>query len=190
MDPVTPQESRLRQSRKRAQNERVTKMPRLDTTIIRSQIDSLLQANPELLEDEVLRADMLEGSTNFQDFLQQLERTRQETNGLITGIEAVMKDLGSRKGRFERREESIRELIFNLLQWGMLRKVELPEATLSIRAGVPKVIVTDESKIPKAFQRVKTEPDKIKIKAALEEGKDIPGVELSNAQETLTIRIK
>jgi len=163
---------------------------RLDPSIIRQQIDNLLQAFPELQEDETLRSDMLEGSTDLFEFLRELERKRQEAVAMKEALASNIETLKSRSARFERRDEGIRSLMFKLLEWAKQRKAELPEATLSIRAGVPRVIITDEKKIPKAFQRITIEPNKALIKEALSGGKKVAGAELSNAPETLSIRVQ
>ena len=98
--------------------------------------------------------------------------------------------LRARAARFERREQAIRDLMFRMLELAHLKKLEMPEATVSVRVGVPKVIVTDEAALPDEFCRIKREPDKGKIKAALAELKPVPGATLSNAEDTLAIRVK
>ena len=69
-------------------------------------------------------------------------------------------------------------------------RIELPEATLSIRVGMPKVVVTDEAVLPDTLCRIKREPDKTKIKESLLAGNAVEGAVLSNAEHTLTIRTK
>jgi hypothetical protein len=80
--------------------------------------------------------------------------------------------------------------MLQLLQAAHLRKLELPECTLSIRIGVPRVIIVDETEIPDEFCRIVSSPDKTKIKAALSEFKSVPGATLSNAEDGLTVRVK
>ena len=46
----------------------------LDTKYVRDQITALLLANPELTEDEVLREDMIEGTTTTFEFLSKIVR--------------------------------------------------------------------------------------------------------------------
>lgn len=163
---------------------------RLDPTILKQQIDGLFVSYPELLEDEILLRDTLEGSTDLIEFLRSLETQRQDAVTLAEAIALNIENLRQRRARFERRDEAIRNLMFRLLQAAHLKKLELPEATLSVRLGVPKVVIVDESEIPDAFCRIKREPDKIKIKAALSEFKPVPGATLSNAEDTLSVRVK
>jgi hypothetical protein len=84
----------------------------------------------------------------------------------------------------------MRNLMLRLLQAAHLKKLEMPEATLSVRLGVPRVVIVDETEIPDEFCRIKKEPDKTKIKAALSEFKPVPGATLSNAEDGLTVRVK
>jgi hypothetical protein len=163
---------------------------RLDPAVIRHQVDGLLAAYPELVEDEVLRLDMIEGSTDLVDFVRRLERSRQEASALTEAIAMNVDALRARAARFERREQAIRDLMFRMLELAHLKKLEMPEATVSVRVGVPKVIVTDEAALPDEFCRIKREPDKGKIKAALADFQAVPGATLSNAEDTIAIRVK
>jgi hypothetical protein len=153
-------------------------------------VANLLLLYPDLADDEQLRADMVEGSTDAFDLLREIERRRRETETLIAGLGATLRDLQHRSARLDQRNRAMRELAFRIMSLADLRKVELPEATLSIRAGTPKVIVTDEALIPDMLCRIKREPDKTKIKKSLLADNAVEGAVLSNAEHTLTIRTK
>ena len=157
---------------------------------IRQQITTLLVECPELEQDEVLRADMIEGNTAAIEFLRELERRRREACAMMTGLEAVITELEKRAERFVRRTESLKRLMRIVLDAANLKKVELPEATLIIRSGVPKVMIVVEADLPDYYWRVHREPNKQLIGAALKSGADVPGAVLSNSEPQLTIRIK
>lgn len=156
--------------------------------LVRMQVEQLMREFPDLADDAIPLA--LESETDAIEYLRSLERLRRHAVALAKATESVVDDLKERIGRFNRREEALRRLMFQLLQAANLRKLELPEATLSIRTGSPKVIVIDEAEIPETFIRIKREPDKASIKVALQDGIDVPGATLSNAEENLTIRTK
>jgi len=80
--------------------------------------------------------------------------------------------------------------MFKLMEMARLPKIELVPATLSIRAGQPRVIVTDEAVLPDNCVRIKREPNKIAIKELLGRGEQIAGAELSNSEPSLTVRVK
>ncbi len=164
-------------------------MPNLDPLAVKLQIDQLFREYPEILEDEILLADSIEGQTDMFKFLSTIESYRQEVVALVKGTDLILDDLLQRKRRFERRDEALRRLMFNLLQMTQLRTIELPQATLSLKAGIPRVMITDESALPDDLCRFRREPDKPKIKAALQT-RHVPGATLSNAEETISIRTR
>jgi len=69
-------------------------------------------------------------------------------------------------------------------------KFERADYTASIRPGQPHVLVTDGTALPDTMVRVKREPDKTLIGAALKAGDTVPGAELSNSAPNLTIRTR
>jgi len=164
--------------------------PRLDPAFVVAEITNLLLANPELEEDEVLRADMVEGSTGAHELISELVRRVGAAQVVAVGVDSYIRDLKERRDRMERREEGLRGLILKLMQHAGLSKVELPEATVFQRAGQRRVIITAELEIPDNFVRIKREPDKLAIRTELQRGGDVPGCVLSNAEPSLTIKTK
>jgi Siphovirus Gp157 len=162
---------------------------RLDPETIRQQITALLLECPELIEDDVLRADMIEGETDVFEFLTALEHKRQDACAGMDGIATRIDALAQRSRRLDRREQSIRKMMHKILDAADLRKVELPEATISIRNTAPKVIIIEQSELPDYYIRIKKEPDKVLIGAALKAGSTIPGAVLSNPEPTISIRV-
>ena len=163
---------------------------KLDAQAIQQQIANLLLQYSELNDDEVLRADMVEGSTDAHEFLRLVERKRQEAAVMAGALASNIAEMELRQGRFERREKAMRELAFKVMEAADLRKVELPECTMSIVTGKPKVLIFDVTELPEDYFRIKKEPDKTKIKSYLDAGQEVPGAGLSNAEPHLTIKIK
>lgn len=164
-------------------------MTRLDLSTLEREVASLLAAYPDLSEDEDLRADMLEGSTEVFDVLARLVDRLQHATAMREAVSARIATLTERRDRFGRQQEALRTVIQRVMSIADLRKAELAEATLSVRPGTPKVVVTDESELPEWFVRVKREPDKTAIKQALKDGQFVPGATLSNAEEVLNVRV-
>ena len=165
---------------------------RLDPTFVRAQIELLRISHPGIWDDgdEQLLADMLEAETELNGFLVRVVDRMDDAEEIIDGVETKMDERKTRKARFEQRYEAMRALAFKLMQQADLKKIVLPTATLSTRAGVPKVIITDEAALPESCIRIKREPDKIAIKERLARGEPVPGAELSNAEPTLAVRVK
>lgn len=165
-------------------------MARLDPLTIRTQIDALIALCPELADDEQLRHDMLEGSTEAFDFLSRVARRIINDKALAEGTDAYITELRERKERIERRVDAWRSLALKILQAADLRKAELPEATLSVTKGREKLVIPDPKAVPEMFCKVSYSPDNALIKEALATGTDINWAAIVQGDPSLTVRIK
>lgn len=163
---------------------------RIDPAFVEQQIASLIREYPELEDDEQLRADMVEGSTDCDEMLTAIEKRRQEAAAMAGAVATQIDDLDIRQRRFEAREKAMRTFAHRILDAAGLKKRELPIATFSVRAGTPRVVIVNEEWLPDEFVRVKREPDKTAIKASLVIGMAVPGAALSNGEPTLSVRVK
>lgn len=157
---------------------------------LKQQIDALLTEYPELQEDEVLRADMLEGETELASIMKWLLNQEREAASMTDAIKLRSKEIGERKARYERRSEAMRKLMQSVLDRADLRKIELPEATISLRSVPRSLVIEDENLLPLEYGSNVWKPDRKAIKAALDEGKEVRGATLSNGGETISIRVK
>lgn len=162
----------------------------LNAQAVKQSIHNTFLLYPELADDEVLRADVLEGSTNLHEALAVMVRRLRDDETLCGALTDLIKTMQERRARFELRMRSIEGVIFSLMHAADLKKVELAEATLSFRNNPPKVVITDEAALPHYYLRNKPEPDKTKIKEALQLGEEIPGACLSNGSVSLSVRVK
>lgn len=149
----------------------------------------MLAAFPELESDEELRADMLEGETNFHAVLTRLVNGERDADSLAKAVAGRISDLQTRKSRAERRKEAMRSLMFKLLKAAGVTSVPLAEATISIGKKAAAVEIVDEALLPKAYVRVSTSPDKTSIKEALQAGKKVRGAKMGEAGEQLSVRV-
>ncbi len=151
----------------------------------------LLQDDPDLADDEKLFTDMLDGEGgDAMEVLDRVLRAAVHAKTMAKAAKERAAEIGERAARYDRREASLRGAAFAALDALGLSKRELPDLTASIRAGQPVVIVTDADVLPEAFVRVKREPDKTLIGAALKAGNTVEGAELSNSTPSLTVRTK
>ena len=153
------------------------------------QIEALIRDYPEMLEDDILRADMIEAETDAVGFIRQLEKKRNEAKINMETLMLYINQLKNRFERFRKQEEAMRALMFRLLQAGQLRRLVLPEATLSIASAPARVLITNEDELPDDYWRIKREPDKERIKLALITAAVVPGAELSNSPDYLRIKV-
>jgi hypothetical protein len=145
----------------------------------------LFSEHPELAEDDILRADMLEGCTSIDDVFRAIATRIREAQADAEANANLAKVYRERKERFEHREEVLRALAMRLLNVSDLAKWTTPEGTFSLLAGKPKVEVVEEGAIPLVLCKQSITPDKAKIKAALDSGEDVPGARMTNGSPSL-----
>ncbi len=149
----------------------------------------LIEAFPELLEDQQALDDTLEGLSYAPDMIANIIRDAREDEANATALSIMIREMSDRKARFAARAERRYTMAQHLMDAIGLRKLAMPDFSASIVPTAPHVIVHDEWKLPHGFYKEIRQPDKAKIKEAL---KLVPvdGATLSNGGEHLTIRTK
>jgi hypothetical protein len=158
-----------------------------DVERLRNEISHLLRAYPELEEDGILKADMIEAETSLLYVMDHLLRTARDARAMSDACHDEMAMITKRQERFDTRNLAMRKLMFFLMDLSGQKRIERPLGTISVANGKPKVIITDENQLPEQFVRIKKEPDKRLIESHLKAGDDVPGAALSNAEPYLRI---
>ncbi len=153
------------------------------------QREALLQAFPELGEDEATLRDTLEGITHAPDLIATFIRDARADEAFANSLGSMVKDMGERKQRLQMRADRRRLAAQHLMDACGLRKIEMPDFTASLRAVPPRVEVDDEAALPDSLCKTVRSPDKAAIKEALAVGA-VAGAHLTNGGETLTVRTK
>lgn len=156
----------------------------------RAQWHDIIEAYPEIAEDESLRADVLDAETDFNRLVGRLTSRLLDAMEIAAGAKARKQEVAERQSRFERQAEGFRGLLKSLLQFADMQKVVLPEATVSITKPRVVVEITDLDAIPQGFAKFEKRADKAAIKAALEAGEQIPGAALGLSDDGLMVRTK
>lgn len=164
-------------------------MKLLEIAAIEREVALLLEAYPELADDDELRADMLAGSTEVFELLTLIVERMQDADTTAEAIGLRIDQLETRRDRYARRVQAMRDLAERIMHTAGLRKAELPAATLSIRSVAPSVIVTEPDDVPDEFIRIKREVNRAALKDALKAGRFVPGASLSNGTETLAVKV-
>jgi hypothetical protein len=140
-------------------------------------------------DDEPLRVDMLEGSTDLFELAGRLLSAIEDEEGSKAVLIAQVQDRNDRKARVERRIESYRDTLRALIEAAGTDKLALPEATVTMRKVAPKLIVTDPDALPDALCRITRKPDMAAIKEFFSDNPDnCIGVTLDNGGLSMTIR--
>jgi hypothetical protein len=150
---------------------------------------ALLQSMADLVVDDETAEIIIDTETALPDALEAALNRITELQSHRDALGIAMDQLDARKSRFAANIETLRRSIQSAMESVELRKLELPAATLSLRAVPPAVVIVDAGAIPAAYMRQPPAvPDKGAIKAAIKAGEKVDGADLSNGGMTLAIR--
>jgi len=140
-------------------------------------------------DDEQAQADAVEGETSLHEVMASATKRIMELDVMLFGIEAAREALFARAGRLKLQQGNIRTALCVAMEAANVKKLELPVATVSLRAVPPKAEITDESAVPSKFW--KPQDPKLDRKAvldALKAKEPVPGAILSNGGMTISIK--
>lgn len=141
-------------------------------------------------EDEQAFLDTLEGASDVTEAARRVVRWIIEQQAAEASCRDLAETYTARARMFATRQKNAKGGLLDLLNELGVKSVPLPEATLSAKAlGVSVVGDADPATLPDALVRIKREPDKAAIKAALEMGELVPGYSLSNGGQTLQMKV-
>lgn len=159
-------------------------------------------------DDEDAALSIAEGETDLLDVIDKAVTRVFDLEDMVKALAERKKAIGARQKRFEDQADLLRASLQNAMGAIEQTKLELAQATISVRPLAPKLTVTDEAMIPSAYWKPQDPVlDKVALTAALkaqaaklaEAGDDaeaiarlskdaIPGATLSNGGETITIK--
>lgn len=153
----------------------------------------LLETDPDLADDEAQLIGLLEAETTdlavvkdrLVSAIIQAKAMAKMTHDLIERLEA-------REARYRTRTNNYRATLLAILGCTGERRFETAAATVWRSLGPPKVIITDESLVPEAYWRTKTERsiDRMAIFHVFNQHGTVPGAEYDDGAPTLTVRTK
>lgn len=141
-------------------------------------------------DDDQLLADMIEAETDLDAVLDMLIEREATVTDHLTALAEREKTIRERRARFNASKDAGRQAMQRLLNATGLRKIERPEATISVTRTAPRVIEGPVASLPDDLTWIERKPDKKAVKDALEAGADLPGWAMSNGGETVTVRRK
>ena len=141
-------------------------------------------------DEAALMEALRDGGADVDGLLVRLLRARGEAKANAEAVDQRMADLVARGRRFERQAEEYRAAAYSILDALGLTKWRNAEFSVSVSAGRPGVVITDESALPPKYFRPRVEIDRTEIRRALEAGEVVPGAEMANGIPTMTVRTK
>lgn len=161
----------------------------LVTSAIRARVADLATLTPDTDEAALLAA-IEQDVPDAAHIVTLLVRAVGEAEADVDAIGERLVALATRRDRAKRRAETMRGLLLTVMEAAGQTKWKHPEFTVSVSAGRPGLIITDETALPDECFRTVRELDKAKTKQLLSEGVPIAGAEMANGMPTLTIRSK
>lgn len=154
--------------------------------------DELLRRFPSLADDEQALIDTLDGISDLKEQITEVIRSAEDDEMLADAISDRIDQLKARQERLRTRSKGKRDAAFHAMQEAGIKKIEAPDATISLARSPVSVLITDDALIPGEYLRQPEppapKPDKKAIKEALVAGQEIPGCILSNGGARLLVR--
>lgn len=113
-----------------------------------------------------------------------LQRLKADANVLDEEIKRLKAKRDSILAGRERLQDRLREFMAT----AEVHKVKTPSISVSLGKPSERCEITDETAVPDDYARVVRQVEKQQVKDALKKGQDVPGAQLVNGPNRLTIR--
>ena len=155
----------------------------------RSIRDRIRAEDPNI--DEQTLADTVEGLTDLHDIIIALIRSALADEALASGLQGRIAEMEERLGRLQDRASKRRQIAKDVMVELDLKKITAPDFSISIRPGMPSLLVLDENVVPSIFWQP-SEPrlKRQELLSELKQGAEVEGVTLSNPEPILSVRVK
>jgi hypothetical protein len=154
-----------------------------------SELREKLKTDFGLQDGEEALVDTLDGLSDFKEMCAAAIREIKFREAQAVALKGLIADMKARLDRIERSADHARATLAEAMLNAHEYKLALPDYTVSARKGAAKLII-DDTELPDGFKTpvITTKPNRDAIKAALDAGKSVPGVRLSNPEPVLAIR--
>ena len=155
----------------------------------RSIRDRIRAENPTI--DEQTLADTVEGLTDLHEIVVAIVRAALADEALATGLKGRIAEMQDRLERLQDCAAKRRHIAKDVMVELDLKKITAPDFTVSIRPGMPSLLVLDEAAVPSIYWEPR-EPrlNRQELLNELKSGADIEGVTLSNPDPVLSVRTR
>lgn len=141
--------------------------------------------------DEQTLADTVEGLTDLHEIVTAIVRSALADEALATGLKSRIAEMQDRLDRLQDRASKRRQIAKDVMVELDLKKITAPDFTVSIRPGMPALLVLDEAAVPSIYwQPSAPRLNRQGLLSELKDGADITGVTLSNPETVLSVRTR
>ena len=151
--------------------------------------DRIRAEDPQI--DEQTLADTVEGLTDLHEIVAAIVRAALADEALATGLKGRIAEMQDRLDRLQDCAAKRRQIAKDVMVELDLKKITAPDFTISIRPGMPALLVLDEAAVPSIYwQPSAPRLNRQGLLSELKEGADIQGVALSNPEPVLSVRTR
>jgi Siphovirus Gp157 len=158
-------------------------------TTYRAIRDRIRAQDPQI--DEQTLADTVEGLTDVHEILAAIVRAALADEAMAMGLKCRISDMQDRLNRLQDRAAKRRQIAKDAMIELDLKKLAAPDFTVSIRPGIPALVVLNEDAVPKTYW----EPGEPRLRrqilaSDLKGGAEVAGATLSNPEPVLSVRTR
>ena len=141
--------------------------------------------------DEQTLADTVEDVTDVHEIIAAIVRAALADEALATGLKGRIAEMQDRLERLQDCAAKRRQIAKDVMVELDLKKITAPDFTVSIRPGMPALLVLDEAAVPSIYWEPR-EPrlNRQELLSDLKGGTEVSGVALSNPEPVLSVRTK
>jgi Siphovirus Gp157 len=151
--------------------------------------DRVRAEDPQI--DEQTLADTVEGLTDLHEIIAAIVRAALTDEALATGLKGRIAEMQDRLERLQDCAAKRRQIAKDVMVELDLKKITAPDFSVSIRPGLPSLMIIDEASVPSIYwqpgaPRLKRQ----ELLTELKDGAEIEGVALSNPEHVLSVRVR
>ena len=151
--------------------------------------DRIQAEDPQI--DEQTLADTVDGLTDLHEIIGAIVRAALAAEALAAGLKGRIAEMQDRLDRLQDCAAKRRQIAKDVMVELDLKKITAPDFTISIRPGMPALLVLDEAAVPSIYwQPSAPRLNRQGLLSELKEGANIQGVALSNPEPVLSVRTR
>ena len=140
----------------------------------RAVCDRIRADEPQI--DEQTLADTVEGLTDLHQVVAAIIRSALADEALATGLKSRIAEMQDRLDRLQDRACKRRQIAKDVMVELNIKKITAPDFTVSIRPGMPSLLVLDEAAVPSIYWEPRDPRlNRQKLATELKDGAEIPG---------------
>jgi len=151
--------------------------------------DRIRATDPHI--DEQTLADTVEGLTDLHEIVTAIIRSALADEALATGLKSRIADMQERLDRLQDRASKRRQIAKDVMIDLDIKTITAPDFSVSIRPGLPSLMVIDEAAVPSIYwQPSAPRLKRQELLSELKDGVEVEGAALSNPEPVLSVRVR